>query len=227
MAKSPDFERTGVENLGKNSIRTAHPRGRGRVLRNVAFFVGSLALAACVAPSPVEAPQELSDEGFIRPKPMVVTLESRQPIEYLNGDGAWVVSEGNKMTVSKDGLKVTVSCVPGHEYVGRMLPLHIDFTVEPGRVMVGGKHFWTAITGPDGLRRIISYGGLYDHPGFTLHQTHHSIRDFTGASVANFLPGKEYTVSVFQTEGYTEGMPNFGFPIKQLRVLTPSPCPID
>lgn len=60
--------------------KPVHPRGRGRVSRNVALFVGSLALAACVAPSPVETPQGLSDGGFITPKPVVVTPEKQDNI---------------------------------------------------------------------------------------------------------------------------------------------------
>lgn len=189
----------------------------------------AVALAvACAGPQRAEAPAS-SNEGFITPKPVVVTPEPIKPIEYLNDEGARVVSEGNRMTVSKDDLTVIVICVPAHDYNGRMLEApHIDLSTE-ATGLNDYRNYWLTVATPvlEGnveTVHIVSTGLGNQAVRVNLHDNAHtSLRGAKGKPI-RFLPGRPVTVSIFD-EPYIDGEPKFGFPVKQVTVLTPSPCP--
>jgi len=190
-----------------------------KVELGIGFIAASL-LAACAIPQRAEAPSAPE----LKPVTPVTVPSLPQRIEYFNGDGAWVVSEGSKMTVSKDDLEVTVSCAPEHEYVGRILPPHIDFSTDV-KGLDPLKNYWLTVAAPvlAGQVRtdIISTGTGNQGVRATLHGTHHFIRDFRGEGDSmRFLPGQPLTVSIFE-HLYTENKPDFGLPVKHLGTLIP------
>lgn len=71
------------ENSGQKPTRTTHPRGGSRVLRNIALLVGSLALAACAAPSPVGVSNEPLKQEPIRSQQTVATPTPEPDSESL------------------------------------------------------------------------------------------------------------------------------------------------
>lgn len=194
----------------------------------IGFAVATSLLTACATARTVEAPAAPSNKAITKPTPVVTP----EPIGYLNDEGAWVISEDGKMTVSRDGLVVTVSCVPGHEYNGRMLEdYHIDLlTAVTG--LKDSSNYWLTVAAPvvlEGevrIRRDIMSTGLGDQAArVNLHDNGHIFSNRGSNELPiRFLPGRPVTVSVHD-DPYTDKEPNFGLPVKQVTVLAPSPCP--
>lgn len=83
MSESDRPERPTPENSGQRPTRTVHQRGRGRVLRNIALLVGSLAFAACAAPSPVGISSESLNQEPVRQQQAVATPTPEPDSESL------------------------------------------------------------------------------------------------------------------------------------------------
>lgn len=148
---------------------------------------------------------------------LATSCSAEQPkpkrIEYTNGVGARVVSEGNKMTVSTEHLGVTVDCSGGQ----------IDLSTQPYN-LDPDKNYWLAIStyhGNKERRDFIATGKGNGGATISLHGTHHSIRGTNGPE--KFFAGEPVDVVIYQAD-YTEGYPDLRQLVGMTSVLTPDRC---
>lgn len=175
----------------------------------IGFAVAASLFTACATARPAQAPSAPSVEGFITPKPVVATPKLDQPIEYLNDDGALVVSKGNEMTVSKDGLSVTVSCVPGG----------VAFSTQT-QGLADSESYRLAVLDPvlgvSGREETVSAGMGNQAVRTSFDRDYGTITGTGDGRPKKILPGKQYTFSLYKAPNST--------PVTQVRVLTPDRC---
>lgn len=147
-------------------------------------------------------------DGFGK-EPAVVTPGATQRIEYLNGDGAWVVSKGNTMTVEKGGLRIRVSCVPGG----------VAFSTEASG-LADSKSYRLAVIDPvlgvSGREEILAAGMGNQAIRTSFDREYGTITGTGDGKPKKILSGKPYTFSVYEDSKPTS--------VAQVNVITPDRC---